>query len=100
MPHLVSQCKFDFSKLLKGNVLFNHSSLFMYVYVFRVWCFKVHFLYLSRDRVRERNEGRSPPSSAVPDSTVGLRSPCKQVLLVPLTGEDFRFNSYFQQFML
>ena len=49
------------------------------------------FFPLSRDCVRERNEGRGSPSSSVSDIAVGLRSPCKQVLLVPHTGEDYYY---------
>lgn len=46
------------------------------------------FLSFTRDCVRERNKGRSASSFAVSDTAVGLRSPCKQVLLVPHTGEE------------
>lgn len=46
------------------------------------------FLHLSRDRVRERCAGRGTASFAASDTAVGLRSPRKQVLLVPDTGEE------------
>lgn len=64
--------------------------------MFWVWCrffsnkhfeVNIYIFYLCRDCVRERNERRSSPSVAVPNTAVGLRAPCKQVLLVSHSGE-------------
>ena len=33
VPHLVSQCKFDFNKLLKGNFLY-----LVHIYMLQIWC--------------------------------------------------------------
>lgn len=62
---------------------------FSIIVMFLTTDFKLnHCFYLSRDCVREGNEGRRSPSFAAPNTAAGLRSPGKQVLLVPHPGEE------------
>lgn len=49
--------------------------------------FFLFFNHFSRYRVRQRNAGRSSPSFTVSDTAVSIRAPCKQVFMVPDTGD-------------
>lgn len=87
VPHLVSQSKFDFSKLLKGTTHQLTTDVTHTVHNL-LWKEQVTYWNIFRHCDGEGNETGNSSSSTVSNSPTCSWTSCKQILLVPRSGKN------------